>query len=64
MIELDKWQTGFLAYLAAVFLTLWFFNVRQKRPDGREDFRQWTRGLGGIAVIFAGIFALLKLAGH
>ena len=54
MIQLDHWQTGFLICLALAFFALWFFKLRQKRPDGREDILSWLCGLGGIARIFVG----------
>ena len=64
VIQLDYWHTGFLICLALTFFALWFFKLRQNRPDGREDILSWLRALGGIAGIFVGIFALLKLTGH
>jgi hypothetical protein len=48
-----------LIYLALVFFVLWFFRMRQKRPDGREDIRGRLRALAGMIGIFAGIFIAL-----
>jgi hypothetical protein len=61
MIELNKWQIGYLICLASVLFVLWFFQMRQKRPDGREDIRGWLRALAGMIGIFAGIFIVLKV---